>query len=72
MSWNYRVYKRNYRGRDFFEIYEAFYSSGNPKPDSYTTNPMTPCGESKEELKEVLKMMLKALDKPVLNYYEDF
>jgi hypothetical protein len=71
MYWNHRVVRQKDRdGRDWYQIHEAFYDEGKPA-DSITKGGITPGGETVEELAEELRRMLKATEKPVLNY-EDF
>lgn len=73
MSWNYRVVKSistNLRGEEtfFYTIQEAYYEDGSDKAHSITEGPgAIPMGENLEELAADLRMMLRALDKPVLN-----
>lgn len=71
MSWNYRVVKHaEPDGRAWYQIHEAFYDEGKPA-DSITQDAIVPGGETIEELAEELRRMLKATEKPALNY-EDF
>ena len=71
MGWNHRVVKRTYpepSGETFYQIHEAYYGlNGSGKP-SITVDPMYAIGESVDELRETLQRMLRALDKPVLDY----
>jgi len=54
---------------DFYQIHEVFYDiEGNV--ESYTKNGVTVGGNNIEEVKWVLREMLAALDKPVLDYEE--
>ena len=54
---------------DFYQIHEVFYDKeGNV--ESYTKNGVTVGGNNIGEVKWVLLEMLKALDKPVLDYEE--
>ena len=69
MHWNHRVVKRTYpapSNETFYQIHEAYYGVEN-KP-AITEEPDYPLGESIEELREDLQRMLRALDKPVLDY----
>jgi len=60
MSWNYRVIETNFG----YEIREVYYHKGEPKA---TTQGTAGCwGESLEELKQDLKLIEEALNKPVL------
>ena len=69
MSWNHRVMKMKDGEDDFYQIHEVFYDiEGNV--ESYTKNGVTVGGNNIEEVKWVLREMLTALDKPVLDYEE--
>jgi len=69
MSWNHRVMKMKDGEDDFYQIHEVFYDiEGNV--ESYTKNGVTVGGNNIEEVKWVLREMLAALDKPVLDYEE--
>ena len=71
MYWNHRVVKHaEPDGRAWYQIHEAFYDEGKPA-DSITQDAIVPGGETIEELAEELRRMLKATEKPALNY-EDF
>ena len=63
MTWDHRVIKDEY-GQ--FVIHEVYYDiDGNI--DGWTANPTKPCGdESLDDLKEDIKIYVKALEKPVL------
>lgn len=72
MSWNYRVVKMEYPNSLVFtteqvlEIKEVYYDKdGNV--NGYA-DALTPLGETIDELKESLCLILQALDKPILNY----
>jgi hypothetical protein len=69
MSWNYRVMKDTYEGETFYEIHEVYYE-GDGKVRNWTAEPVFPCGISVEELKEILKTMMEACDKPILEDIE--
>lgn len=67
--WNHRVVKRTHDcGAIEFAIHEAHYDEN--VAESITVNPTAPMADSVDELRRVLEQMLKALDKPVLNYEE--
>ena len=69
MSWNHRLMKMKDGEDDFYQIHEVYYDKeGNVV--SYTKNGVTVGGNDIEEVKWVLLEMLKALDKPVLDYEE--
>ena len=72
MTWNYRIIHKNIPfimgDRGSYQIHEVYYKK-NGKIYAYTQNPVGPFGESKKELIECLKMMLKdAKNKPVLEW----
>jgi len=76
MSWNYRIMKRNSENSDedtmneWFEIHEVYYDS-NGKIEGYTQNAISPGGYNLDELKLDLNLILKSLEKPILDYKED-
>lgn len=80
-TWNHRVMKHEYAhlGSDYnevmFAIHEVYYKDRSVDDRAvtlddvgYTENPVTVTGESIEELRATLELMLAALDKPVLEY----
>ena len=69
MTWCYRVVRRKFEGfEDAYAIHEWYAGDG---VGSITNNPIFPRGDSPEEVKKDLLLMMKAFDKPPLNY-EDF
>lgn len=67
MSWNYRVIKHEKLDGSWFSIHEVYYDDdGNPW--ACTEDPASPFGETEEELRAGAAMMMKAFEKPVLNY----
>jgi hypothetical protein len=68
--WNHRVVRRVYPGaldgEVAYQIHEAYY--GIEDKPLISTEPDHPHGETPEELREDLERMLRALDKPVLDY----
>lgn len=68
--WNHRVVRREHvdTGEVTFAIHEAHYDE--VKVEAVTSEPIDVSGESVDDLRWVLEHMLKALDKPVLNYEE--
>src|SRR5271155_1287738 len=71
MSWNHRVVRRTYNaGKSSQEvayyIHEAYY--GLDATPSITVEPTPPHGDSLAGLKKTLQQMLRALDKPMLDY----
>jgi hypothetical protein len=84
MGWNYRVMRhveKNWTGYDDEEswvgIHEVYYRNDDvddltvtAEETGYTTNPIPARAFDVEDLRERLENMLKALDKPVLEYPE--
>jgi hypothetical protein len=81
MTWNYRVMRHESRNEVtgkidvWFALHEVFYENKNVNDlkvttadVSYTTEPIDVVGDSVEDLRETLRHMLAALDKPVLDY----
>ena len=71
MSWNHRVVRRSYTHadgyvEDTYQIHEAYYDV-EPKL-LLTISGVSAIGNTVQELREDLERMLKALDKPVLDY----
>jgi len=63
-TWNYRVLAcQDAHDEIFFEINRVYYEDGKTDCHSSTS---TPIGETLEELKEELRLMSLALDKPIL------
>lgn len=76
MHWNYRVVRKEYLHIDgsveeYFGIHEVYYEDDNSGM-SATENPIAPDGETIDELKSTLTLMLEAFNKPVLDYDKDF
>jgi hypothetical protein len=63
MSWNYRVMSLD--GGKSFGIHEVYYDPDN-KPKAYTLNSVRPFGESLDELRKDISLMLKAAEKPIM------
>lgn len=78
MTWNYRVVHRKTiytSGQEnleehLYQIHEAYYEEDKEKPRRITVNPVTPCGETLEELRAAIAMYITALDKPVIDWEE--
>lgn len=76
--WNHRVVHRRYPDsaepdEDFYAIHEAHYAEGTPvdgMPRTITVEPVAPSECSLDDLRWVLQRMLRALDKPVIEYDE--
>lgn len=73
MSWNYRVMAKKYPNNVIeFDIYEVYYNDKGV-PDACSMNPVTPGGyDDVNEVKGTLELMMKAVNKPILWYGDDF
>ena len=69
MSWNYRVirHKETETGIVYYAIHEVFYNEQSA-PYMMSERPITPHGDSPEELIAELKLLQDAADKPALDY----
>lgn len=68
--WNYRVVKKDWKnGLISYEICEVYYE--NDIPTSWIWGKNVLSGESKEDLKETLRTVSKAFEKPVLEIVGD-
>ena len=72
MSWNYRVIKRTFKKLSqeelfFYYIHEAYYDKEN-RVNSISLNPLEPHGDTVEDLKKDLELMLEAFNKPILDF----
>ena len=68
MSWNYRVTKTATDEGDWFQVREVYYLDGGT---GWTRDEIAADGQSVEEVRDVLKRMLEACDKPVLDIDDD-
>lgn len=67
MGWNYRVMEHiQPSGWECLAIHEVYYDPGDKL--SWTKEPIKVCGDTIEELRETLNLMLAALDKEILPY----
>ena len=67
MGWNHRVLRHIYTEETWLAIHEVYYDDeGNP--NSCTVDPIEPGGETLDELKAGLELMMKACEKPILDY----
>lgn len=69
MGWNHRLVKMEDGDDSFYQIHEVYYDE-NDKVQGYTKNGVTVGGSSVEGVRWVLKKMLEALDKDILDYKE--
>jgi len=65
MTWNYRVYKKTIDGEDWLSIRETYYDENN-SVNGYTAIAIAPQSDTIEGLREILKRMLRCIDRPVL------
>lgn len=79
MSWNYRLMKHTHVGSDgqtetWLAMHEVYYKDSSVKDLTVTsaevgyTDAVRVVGENIDEVRMVLENMLKALDKPILEY----
>lgn len=74
MSWDYRLMRRKVHNPvtklddDYYTIHEVYYDG---ESFSYTKEAIDVGADSPEDVKWMLEHMLRALDKPVLEYEED-
>jgi hypothetical protein len=64
--WNHRVVRQIRDGETFYGIHEVFYGLPDESDAGWTEDPISPVGETVEELRETLERMMRALDKPVI------
>lgn len=69
-TWNHRVMRRTTKYGTYYGVHEVYYDSEG-KVDGYTIHPVSVAGESVEEIKEYLQMILNCLDKDILDYEEE-
>lgn len=75
MTWNHRLFKRRIKHladkstETFYSIREVYYNSKH-MPDGYTAEDISPGGNTVDELREELVMMLKATYNPVFKSSE--
>jgi hypothetical protein len=62
MTWNYRVFLHEEFG--FYQIHRVYIGDGV----SWSETPSEPTGDSLSELREDIRRMSVALDKPVVNF----
>jgi hypothetical protein len=70
--WNYRVVHQvfilnNGEKEDSYAIHETYYNDDGV-PVNISTNPDPAAADSVDDLRDVLEWMMRALDKPVLEY----
>jgi hypothetical protein len=58
-------------GEPFYRIHEVYYAERSDQPTSATEDAVGVCGGSIAELRETLTRMLRALDKPILEWHKE-
>ena len=71
MGWNHRVMKHEKADGDddWYQIHEVYYDSKR-EPNSWTLDGIKPGGNTLENLRDELIMMLEATAKEILDYKE--
>lgn len=69
MYWNHRLIKRIDDGYEQYGIYEVYYNDDG-SIYAYTEEPIEVCGDTQEDVEEILQWMMNCLEKPVLVYGE--
>ncbi len=71
MSWNYRLVRHLIKNRnknyEWYGIHEVYYKESG-KIRMISQDAMEPFGENPKEIKENLKMMMRAFKKPIVDY----
>ena len=70
MSWNYRILKSKDGKDDWYQIHEVYYDKDN-NVNGWTENGATVNGNTIDEIRSSLELMLKSLDKEILNQNKD-
>jgi hypothetical protein len=65
MHWNHRVIVRLEGLEQLYELHEVYYRDDG-SIEGWTAGPVRVMGDSVKEMKQSLRWMLKAMDKPVL------
>ena len=71
MSWNYRVVRHEDKGQEWLAIHEVYYAEGCETPKYIIKDPIQLGEETVAKLAFTLHLMLRATEKPVLQY-KDF
>ena len=66
MTWNYRVLKSKDGEDDWYQIHETYYDK-EKNVNGWAKNGATVCGNTLVEIRSSLELMLKSLDKEILN-----
>lgn len=69
--WNYRIMRHKHPREDYYAIHEVYYDEDQAhKVRNWTVDPVNVMSETAEGVVEVLRMMLKDAEAPVLDYVE--
>ena len=63
--WNYRVVRKVSEGDSYFEVHEVYYTDDD-RIEGWSVEPMSPSGNTFEELGKDLAYMTQALERPLL------
>jgi ribosomal protein S3 len=66
MTWNYRIIKHGSAKHNHFAIHEVFYDDKG-KITNWTERPIDIIGESKADIKRILKQMTLDIETPILS-----
>lgn len=66
--WNYRIVQKTHNESTYFGIYEVYYDDDTIV--SYSLEPIDPYGDTIEDLRGDIDLMLKAFNTPVLIWEE--
>lgn len=65
MTWNYRIVKHDRSKHCYFAIHEVFYNTKG-KVTNWTEKPIDIVGDSKADIKRLLKQMILDIETPIL------
>ena len=69
LFWNYRIIKKISQEQPIYTIHEVYYGPDG-KIEGWTVEPVLPCGEDVDELREDIFYFLQAFRQPVLELRE--
>lgn len=64
-GWNYRVLQKEESSHPYYQIIEVYYD-GDGKPFGWSQKPHTPIGNTPDDLKGEMELMMQAFGRPVL------
>jgi len=65
MTWNYRIIKHDSKKPGFFAVHEVFFNNKG-KITSWTENPIDIVGNSKTDIKSIIKQITLNIETPTL------